>query len=458
MNTVDVVVIGGGPGGSKAAGILARGGKSVALVEGSHMGGVCLNCGCIPTKLLLGATAPKDLLRGLERQRVAKGAIEVDYDALQKRIQRFVKGSAQALSKNLEQLGVTLLEGHAVCSGPNEVQVTHTDGSSQTLQAQRIILAGGSRSAAFPGMAPDHDAVLDSTDMLRIAAVPESLIVVGAGAIGLEMADFFSSMGSKVTVVEAAAHIAPTEDADIAKEMLRALTKSGITCLEGTRAKGLSTVDGKARLSLENGTVITADKALVAVGRSPNTDGLGVENLGGTKNPRGYAQVDANLQCAPGLYAVGDINGITLLAHAAEHQAAYVARRILGQADGPYESGPVPSCVYGGTEIMRVGQTATALLRQGKSVEVSQAPLSMNPIAQASGGTAGFVKVVWHEGRMEGIAAVGAGVSHLVTVAQVLLKEGYNEHRLHEIMFAHPTLDEIVPLAISAPRKTVTAE
>ena len=132
---------------------------------------------------------------------MAKGSIEVDYDALQKRIQRFVKGTAQALGKNLEQLGVTLINGQAVCTGPNEVQVTDADGTSQTLQGQRIILTGGSRSAAFPGMAPDHNAVLDSTDMLRIAAVPESLIVVGAGAIGLEMADFFSAIGSKVTVV-----------------------------------------------------------------------------------------------------------------------------------------------------------------------------------------------------------------------------------------------------------------
>ncbi len=461
MQSFDVIIIGGGPGGTTAARILAQGGKKVALVEDKHWGGTCLNCGCIPTKMLLGAVAPASLLRAQERLRVVKGDIQVDFTALQGRVSRFIKGTSQTLAKSLTGLGITLFEGRGAClerkDGLAHVRVTGAE-TQTDIAATDVILACGTTSAAFPGLAPDHQCVLDSTDLLQSAAAPESLIIVGAGAIGLEMADFFSAMGSKVTVVEAAAHIAPTEDDDIAKEMLRALTKSGISCLEATKAKDLRTVDGKAQLSLEDGTVITAAKALVAVGRSPNSQELGVENLGGTKTPRGYAQVDANLQCASGLYAVGDINGLTLLAHAAEHQGAYVARRILGQTDSPYAPGPVPSCVYGGTEIMRVGQTATALLRQGKAVEVSQAPLSMNPIAQASGGTAGFVKVVWSQGRIEGIAAIGAGVSHLVTVAQMLLKEGYSEHKLHEIMFAHPTLDEIVPMAINAPKKAVTAE
>ncbi|MDD4702140.1 MAG: NAD(P)/FAD-dependent oxidoreductase, partial [Desulfovibrio sp.] len=408
MSKFDVVIIGGGPGGTKAARVLADGGASVAIVESAHWGGVCLNCGCIPTKMLLGATAPQGLLRGLERQRVAKGSIEVDYDALQKRIQRFTRGSAQALTKGLEQAGVVLFNGHARCVGAHTVEVLDSDGSvTATLEARRIVLATGSRSAAFPGISPDHDCVLDSTDMLAIPAVPASLLVVGAGAIGLEMADFFNAMGCKVTVVEAAPQIAPTEDADIAAELQKLLGKSGITCITGVKATSLVTRGGQAVLTLEDGRELLAEKALVAVGRTPNTGDLNAQSADCQLNPRGFVSVNEYLMASPTVYAIGDVNGQTLLAHAAEHQGAYVARHILDEEQTPYDSGPVPSCVYGSLEVMRVGITARQALAENGEVAVSSAQLMTNAIAQAGGDASGFVKVVWHNGNIAGIAALG---------------------------------------------------
>jgi len=456
MNQFDVIIIGGGPGGSKAASVLAGAGRKVALVEDRHLGGVCLNCGCIPTKLLLGAVAPRGQIRGLERQRIATGSLTVNYTALQKRVQRFTGASSQALGKALQGAGVQIYSGRAVCRDARTVAVLDTDGQTAAmLSGNHIILASGSRSAAFPGLTPDHDAVLDSTDLLNIAAVPESLLIVGAGAIGLEMADFFSAMGSTVTVVEAAPQLAPTEDEDLAREMEKLLRKTGLTILTGVRAASLLTQDGQAVLTLEDGRELCATKALVAVGRTPNTDGLGVASTGGSLDRRGFVQTDDYLQTAPGIFAIGDVNGRTLLAHAAEHQAAYVARQILGLDSGAYDPGPIPSCIYGSLEVMRVGLTAREAKAGGGEVAVSRAPLIANAIAQAGGDPAGFVKVVWRDGRMAGIAALGHHVSHLVTAAQLLLLGQYHGERLHHFMFAHPTLDEILHAAITASREAV---
>ena len=451
----DVIIIGGGPGGTTAAKELAAGGKKVAIIEDKHWGGTCLNCGCIPTKMLLGATAPLGLLKAQERLRTMKGSIDIDYKALQTRVGRFLKGSSQTLAKSLAAAGITLYEGRGVCAGKGQA-IVRSESGEEMLTTVNIILSCGSSSASFPGLAPDGDAVLDSTGVLNLPEVPESLIIVGAGAIGLELGDFFGMMGSKITIVEAAPHIAPTEDADIAKEMDRVQSKAGRTCITDVMAKSLVTKDGQAELTLGDGRVLTASKALVAVGRTPNTAGLDCEKAGCTLKRRGFVDVNAHLEAAEGVYAIGDVNGLTLLAHAADHQGAYVARRILGHEKGVYVPGPVPSCIYGSTEIMRVGQTAKGLLAAGKSVSVSQVPLTLNPIAQAAGASGGFVKVVWDGDAIAGIAAIGHGVSHLVTVAQLLMVGGYTPERLHEVMIGHPTLDEIVPAAIRATRAIVT--
>ncbi|MBO4296904.1 MAG: NAD(P)/FAD-dependent oxidoreductase [Desulfovibrio sp.] len=452
MDKFDVVVIGAGPGGTDAAREVLKAGKSVAVVEAGLFGGVCLNCGCIPTKMLLGAAAPTFLLAAQKRMRIASGEVAVDFQALQSRIARFTKASSQTVAKSLAAAGAALIEGRGELLAPGRVAVRGKDGAVE-IEGGDVILACGSSPASFPGLVPDHDCILDSTDLLQSKSVPRSLVIVGAGAIGVEFAQFFNAMGCRVTLVEAAPHIAPLEDADVALELKRALAKSGIECLEGVKAKSLKTVDGMAELELEDGSLVKADKAVVAVGRRPSTAGLGAETAGCVLDRRGFVQTNAFLEAAPHVYAVGDVNGRTLLAHAASHQGAYCARRLLGLEQGAYQPGPVPACYYGGMEIMRVGATAQALLKEGKAVEVSSVPLSMNPLAQAGAATAGFVKAVWCEGSLAGICAVGAGVSHLVTVAQLLMQADPAAEHLHRTMFAHPTLDEIVPMALRAERK-----
>ncbi|SBW07155.1 Pyridine nucleotide-disulfide oxidoreductase [uncultured delta proteobacterium] len=453
-STFDVIIIGAGPGGTTAARLLAQGGKKVALVEDTHLGGTCLNQGCIPTKFLLAATAPIGELHDQERFCALTCSLSMDFAALQKRKDRFVKGTAASLSKTLSGLGVAVHMGRGRITGPGTVAV---DGDSPvTLTGKDIILATGSRPASFPGMEPDGEAVLDSTMLLAQSAIPESLLVIGAGAIGMEFSDFFAAAGAKVTVVEGMPQLVPTEDADIAAELRKITEKSGRACITGRKVASLATRDGRAELTFEDGETLVAAKALVAVGRSPNTGGLGVESLGGSLNARGFVQVDETLLAAPGCYAIGDVNGKTLLAHAADHQAEYVARRILGRTDGAYASGPVPSCVFGHAEVMRVGKTAREALAEGRRVEVSVAPMSMNPIAQAHGSSAGFAKAVWADGELAGMAAVGYGASHLVTAAQLLVLGRHTPESLHAFMFCHPTLDEILKSALTAPRTPVS--
>lgn len=212
-------------------------------------------------------------------------------------------------------------------------------------------------------------------------------------------------------------------------------------------AKSLVTKDGQAELTLGDGRVLTASKALVAVGRTPNTAGLDCEKAGCTLKRRGFVDVNDHLEAAEGVYAIGDVNGLTLLAHAADHQGAYVARRILGHEKGVYVPGPSRPAFTAAPRSCASARPPKGSLPPGSPVSVSQVPLTLNPIAQAAGASGGFVKVVWAGDAIAGIAAIGHGVSHLVTVAQLLMVGGYTPERLHEVMIGHPTLDEIVPAA-----------
>lgn len=448
-----VVIIGAGPGGFDAAVEAASCGLKVALIEKNLLGGCCLNAGCIPTKLYLGATSPIHDLAAQAKVRVASGEITVDMKALLGRKDKFIAATRKAMAQRLKTLGVDLYQGTAKIISAGTVEVESPAEKAQ-LEYENLILATGSHPTSFPAIAPDGDAVLDSTGFLELDEMPESLLVVGAGFIGLEMAQIASRMGSKITVVDAMDRIAVQEDPEVAKTLHSIFKRSKWDIRTGVKVASIKTVDGQAVLETADGETITADKALVAIGRRPNSEGLGIDAIGLETSGPGYIAVNDNLEASDNVYAIGDINGITLLAHAASHQAGYVVRRIAGEEKGPYAPGPMPSILYGAPEAMRVGKMPAELEGKGK-VEVSSSALAANPIAQSYASTQGFVKVVWLDGRVAGVTAVGHHVSSFTTPAAMMVQEGWTKEDLNKIIFPHPTLDEALAAALKADRKEI---
>ncbi len=446
MHNYDLAILGAGPGGYAAALEAARSGKAILLVEPSLLGGTCLNWGCIPTKLFLGATAAGPALETAVKLKLAQGDMAFDLPAMQKRRERITAATRKAMEKKLAGLGVDLACGRGRLAGEGKL-IFSSGQDEKEYGFAACIAATGSRPAAFPAMQPDGDCVLDSSQALDLQTPPESLIVVGGGAIGLEMADFFSRLGTSIALVEALDRLAPTEDPDVGETLAQICKRRRWRLLVGQKVRSLATQGGQACMVLESGEEMTAAKALVATGRRPNSEGLGLETAG-AKLDHGWAVTDEFLQAAPGVYVVGDLNGRTLLAHAAEHQGRYAARRAFGDISDPYASGPMPACIYGEYEVMRAGISEEEARRQGRAVRATKAMLAGNPIAQAAGATQGFVKAVWEsidgQERVVGMAAVGHGVSHLITQATMIVAAGWTRKDAESIIFAHPTLDESV--------------
>lgn len=451
MSHFDIIVIGAGPGGYAAALLASQRGKTVALVEKEHLGGTCLNWGCIPTKLYLGATAHLEGLHAQSRLRLCSGSVQMDMAALKKRKSAFVAATHKAMGCCLEKNGVALIRGQAALAGDNTLRIGGE--ADQTLSFATLIVATGSSTNWFPGLEPDHARILDSTDLLDLDQAPASLAVIGAGAIGLEMADFWHRLGTAIHVIEAAPRIAPAEDEEIAQTLSAMLKRKKWNIVTGKRVAGLVNEGESVLVRLEDGAEIRAEKALVAVGRKPNTSDLGLDNAGVSMTGAGWIATDDFLRAAPNIYAVGDVNGRTLLAHAAEHQGRFAVLHAQGETAAPYEPGPIPGCIYGSIEVMRAGHTAAELAGQGQAVKISRANLGANPISQAHGQAQGLVKVAWVDGVVRGVTAVGHGASHLVTLAEIMVRDRWTVDKAHQHIFAHPTLDEALRDALVSPQE-----
>ncbi|TVM20051.1 2-oxoglutarate dehydrogenase [Oceanidesulfovibrio indonesiensis] len=455
-----LVVLGAGPGGYDAALEAAALGMDTVLVEREHLGGTCLNWGCIPTKLFLGASAPVSSLASHAKLKLIEyepEAVRVSLPAMQNRKRKMLAGTHKAMALRLRKAGVTLLTGTGRFTAPGTVEVTDAEGNNTTtVHYNDAVVATGAGSASFPSIAPDGEAVLDPQQLLELESPPNSLVIVGGGAIGIEMGEVFARLGASITLIEAMDRLLPYEDPEIGEGLAKLLKRDKWTLRIGERVESLKTVDGRAVLTMESGETMEADKALVAVGRKPNSAGMGLEDVGCELDPRGFVKTDENLSAAEHVYAVGDVNGLSLLAHAATHQAHYVVRRLAGREQQPYRGGAIPACVYGSHEMMRAGLTeALALDAGGEKVEVSRFQLAANPYAQAQSAGYGFVKAIWLDDILVGVSALGHGVSHLVTLAEVLVREKISAERLGGYVFAHPTLDEALAEALRAPREHI---
>lgn len=446
MSAYDLIVIGGGPGGYVAAIRAAQLGLSVACVEGrGALGGTCLNVGCIPSKALLTSSAKYGALAGLAAHGITVEGASLDLGAMMARKDKTVADLTKGIGFLFKKNGVDLIEGWASIPAPGQVRV-----GEQSYTARNILIATGSEPTPLPGVDIDEQDVLSSTGALALEEVPQHLVVIGAGVIGLELGQVWSRLGAKVTVVEYLDRILPGIDGEIAKLSQRALAKRGLKFQLG---RALKTVEkGETGLTLtvervgkDKEELIEADKVLVAIGRRPVTSGLGLEELGVSINARGFIEVDERFSTSvPGIYAIGDCVPGPMLAHKAEEDGVACVEMLAGQS-AHVDYGKVPGVVYTDPEVASVGLTEEALKEAGTEYISGKFAFMANSRARATGETDGAVKVLARpDGRILGAHICGAHAGDLIAELVLAMTKDATLAEVAQTCHAHPALGEAV--------------
>jgi len=442
----DVVVVGTGPGGYVAAIRCAQLGLSVAAIEDDRPGGVCLNWGCIPTKALLRNAEIVGLFQRAEEFGVTVGKWTADYAQAVQRSRRVADRMAKGVEFLFRKNKITLVPGTGTLKARNVVEVKGKDGA-QTLEAKAIILATGSEPRSLPGVTIDEKQVISSNGAVRIEATPASLIVIGAGAVGMEFADVYGAYGVPVTVLEALPRVLPIEDEEVSALLARVFSRRGMTIRTGVRVQKVS--PGKAGLTVEieaegKAERLEAEQVLMAVGRASRTKGLGLEALG-VASERGLVTVGPTMETSvKGIFAVGDMTGRQMLAHKAMAEGVVAAEAIAGRSPHPVDYDNVPSCTYCRPQVASIGLSEAKARTNGREIAVGRFPFTANGKAVALGETEGFLKVVADKrtGEILGVHIVGSEATEMIhefAVGRTL--EATLEEIIHTI-HAHPTLSE----------------
>lgn len=447
----DITIIGAGPGGYVAAIRAAQLGMKVALVEGEHLGGVCLNWGCIPTKALLRNAEVVSLLDRGREFGFSVSDVELDFGAAVQRSrqvsERLVKGVGLLMRKN----NIDVVEGRGVLKSPTSVEVALNDGSTRTIESENIIVATGGHARTIPGIEPDGERVMTYRSAIVLDELPESVIVVGAGPIGMEFTQVWNAYGTEVTVVEMLPRPVPLEDEEVSKVVERAFRRRrGVTVMTSTRVQGIEVIDAGVRVTVmgedDEERVLEAERALIAIGVQPNTRDIGLETVG-VKTERGSIVVDEAMRTSvSGVYAIGDVTGKMALAHVASAQGIIAVETIAGDDPRPLDYDGVPRCTYCHPQVASFGLSETQATEEGYDIKVGTFPFRPNGKALALGEREGFVKIIADEttGEILGAHMVGPEVTELLPELVAARTWELTPEEIARTVHAHPTLSEAI--------------
>jgi dihydrolipoamide dehydrogenase len=464
MSKTKVVIIGAGPGGYVAAIRGAQLGGDVTVIEDTEVGGTCLNRGCIPTKTLMASAGALEKVRNAEEFGIeVKGEITFSIQRMMERKDKVVGNLVKGIRALFKSHGVNLIEGRGALLSPTEVEATGKDGSKSTMKADKVIIATGSRPAKMALFPFDGEKVITSDEALSLQSVPKSTLIVGAGVIGCEFACILNELGSEVTMVEMMERAVSTEDPDIAATLERELKKKKIKLIASAKITKVEKGDGGITATLEDGRTITAELCLVSIGRTLNTENIGLERVGIALGKKGEITVNERMETnVPGVYAIGDVTGKIMLAHVASTQGLVAIENIMGH-ERKMNYDVVPAGIFTMPEIGSVGLREHWARERGIEIKIGRFNFRTLGKAQAMGEIAGMVKIIAdaETDKVLGCHIIGAHATDIVHEAAVAMMKGATAKELGETIHSHPTLSEAVMeaaedlhgLCIHAPKK-----
>ncbi|HOU01431.1 MAG TPA: dihydrolipoyl dehydrogenase [Bacteroidales bacterium] len=452
----DLIIIGSGPGGYVAAIRASQLKMKVAVIEKAEVGGICLNWGCIPTKSLLKSAQVFEYLNHASDYGISVGGeVKADFGAVIARSRNVAEGMSKGIQFLFRKNGITHIKGYGRLAGGNNVEVEDQDGSRKLFTAKNIILATGARSRDLPGLKQDGKKIIGYREAMTLPEQPRSMLVVGAGAIGSEFADFYQTIGTEVTLVEFLPRIVPNEDEEVSKQLERSFKKKKMKIMTGSAVESVDLSGEKCSVSVKTPSgnqTVNVDVVLSAVGITPNIEDIGLEKAG-VKTGKGKVLVNEFYETSvPGIYAIGDIVPGPALAHVASAEGILCVEKIAGMDVRPLDYGNIAACTYTNPEIASVGLTEAAAKEAGREIKVGKFPFTASGKATASGSRDGFIKLIFDAsyGELLGAHMIGANVTEMISEIVVARKLETTAHEIIRSVHPHPTMSEAIMEAAAA--------